>query len=535
MDSIVTSGTSSGTVQLYQEKLFKEDENENLLNSGRRWLGKDLTGTDLTETYYSSMPGIVSNSQITYRFNFVRRSSTPDVLNIYESGILLQQLTVDETAMGDGETGEYANDVPVTVTGGVPQANPNSSVVKITMAPNNQEAQTWLDWMEIYYQRTFVAQNDALVFTTPDTTGTVQYSVSNLSSEARAFDVTNHSAVRKISLVQTGSSCTFQIRQTGGAVRVIAVVGKNGYKTPPSATKVDKYTPNNLHDFQDQVDLIIIAPAEFIAQANRLKNLHQSNDSLNTLVVDIQQVFNEFAGGLPDPLAIREFLQYTQTNWADPKPHYVLLLGNGHYDYKNISTSQKNYIPPWETDYSFETVISYPSDDMFIMLGPDNTYSLALGRIPARNLQDATTSVDKIISYETTAPLDTWRNRITIVSDDGKTSEGDDGSRYTDHSEELAGLDALKNFDQNKIYIVQYPTVNSAGGRRKPDANVAIVDAINSGAVITNYIGHGNERLWAHEAIFTREDNLPQLNNTERLTFVATATAVLDGMTTRMK
>jgi hypothetical protein len=525
MDSIVSSGTSANSVQSYQEKLFVEDEKENLLKSGRRWVGKDFTQRDLTDTYYKSLPGIVSNSQIKYVFDFVRRSSTEDTLSIYESGTLLQQSIMGITAMGDGETGEYAEDLSVTAVGGVPQPNSNSSIVKIVVGTDNLDASfTWLDWMEIYYQRNFEALNDALQFTTPDTTGSVQYTVSNFSSEIRVFDVTGHSAVKQITGSRIASSGAFRIQQTGGSVRKIAVVGKNGYKTPSAAAKVDKYSPNNLHDFQDQVDLIIIAPVEFISEANRLKNLHQSSDSLNTIVVDIQQIYNEFAGGLPDPLSIREFLQYTQNVWTAPTPRYVLLLGNGHYDYKNISTTQRNYIPPWETEYSFMTVSSYPTDDQFIMLGPYNTYSLAIGRIPARNLTDATAAIDKIISYETTAPLDTWRNRITLVSDDGKTSEGDDGSRYTDHSEELAGLDALNNFDQNKIYEVQYPTVNSAGGRRKPDVNIAIVNAINSGTIITNYIGHGNDRQWAHEFVFTRDDNLPQLTNTTRLTFIATAT-----------
>jgi hypothetical protein len=524
MDSIVSPNSTAISMQYFQEKIFKEEEKENLLSSGRRWFGKDFTGSDNTDTYYNSLPGIVSNTQINYVFDFVRRSATTDILNIYETGVLLQQVTMPGTIMGDGETGEYANDLSVTATGGLPQTTPNSSVVKIEVVTSNQDANTWLDWLEIYYQRKFEALNDALLFTTADTTGLVQYSVSNLSSEVRVFDVTDHSGVKQISFNHSVSPCTFQLQQSGGSVREIAVVGKNGYRTPPTATKVNKYTPNNLHDFQDQIDLIIISPVEFISEANRIRDQHQLHDSLNTLVVDIQQIFNEFAGGLPDPLSIREFLQYTQNNWVDPKPRYVLLFGNGHYDYKNISTSQRNYIPPWETLNSFETVDSYPTDDKFVMLGPSNLYALAIGRIPARNLTDATAAADKIISYETTAPLDPWRNRITLVADDGKTSEGDDGSVYTDHSEEISGMDALKSFDQNKIYEVAYPTVNSAGGRRKPDVNIAIDDAINSGTIITNYIGHGNDRLWAHEAVFTREGDLPQLTNKDRLTFIATAT-----------
>ena len=531
MDSIVSANPGSVSEQYFQEKIFVDTSRTNLLGSGRRWFGKKFTATDNTDTYYNSLPGIVSNSQLRYSFNFIRRSATDDILSLYESGTLLQQMTIQNSVLwdgtlGDGEQTQYAEDVPVTVTGGVPKSNPNSSVVKIQVATTNQDSDTWLDWMEIYYQRKFEALNDALLFTTTDAAGSVQYTVSNLSSDVRAFDVTDHSSVKQIKFNQTGSSCTFQLQQASGVVREIAVVGKNGYSTPSAAVKIEKFTPNTLRDVQDQIDFIIISPndKDFLSEANRLKDHRQLHDSLNTLVVNIQQIYNEFSGGLPDPLSIREFLRYTQNNWADPKPRYVLLFGSGHYDYKNISSGQRNWIPPYETEESFATVLSSPSDDKFIMLDPSDSYALAIGRLPVRSSKDAAIAVDKIISYETTSPLDPWRNRITFVADDGKTSVGDDGSLYTDHSEEISEFDALKSFEKNKIYIVEYPSVNSAGGRRKPDANKAIVNAINAGTVITNYIGHGNEQVWAHEWIFVREDNLPQLFNKDRLTFLMTAT-----------
>jgi hypothetical protein len=522
MDSMVSPNPTSTSEQYFQEKIFLDTAHTNLLNTGRRWAGQEFTETDNTHTFYNSFPGIGSSTQVHYVLNFIRRSVSSDVLNIYESGNLLRQRLMNATGMGDGETSQYAEDLSVTATGGVPQSNPNSSVVKIEVVTSNQASNTWLDWLEIYYQRKFEALNDALLFTTRDAAGSVQYSVSNLSSDIRAFDVTDHSNVKQIIFNQTGSSCTFQLQQTAGNVHEIAVVGKNGYKTPSAAIKIEKFIPNNLHDLQDQIDFIIIAPPEFISEANRLKDYRQLHDSLNTVVVNIQQIFNEFSGGLPDPLSIREFLKYTQDHWVSPTPRYVLLFGNGHFDYKNITTTQRNWIPPYEPEESFETVISYPNDDMFIMLGSPDSYTLAIGRLPVRTIKDAAIMVDKLISYDA-ATLDPWRNRITFVADDGKTSEGDDGSRYTDHSEDIAKANALKSYEKNKIYIVEYPTVNSAGGRRKPDANKAIVDAINSGSIITNYIGHGNDRLWAHEAIFTREGDLPQLINKDRLTFTMTA------------
>ena len=76
--------------------------------------------------------------------------------------------------------------------------------------------------------------------------------------------------------------------------------------------------------------------------------------------------------------------------------------------------------------------------------------------------------------------LGPWRNRITFVADDGKTSSGDDGNLHTKQTDSLAERYTPDSFEKRKIYIVEYPTVNSASGRRKPAANADIIDAVQS-------------------------------------------------------
>jgi hypothetical protein len=515
----------------FQEKIFVEQERYNLLNSGRKWVGKLFSGTDNIDTYYNSLPGLVDSLAIRYRFNFLHRSVSVDYLNIYENGQRLYgpMLLPRRTSLTDDIMKSYADNVIANATrnGGVPN---DASVVRIQIENSSQDSKTWLDSFEIFYQRRFEAggNEDVLLFTTADLNGSVLYRVANLSSEIRAFDVTIHDSVKQITQLEFDPLCTFQLQQQSGKIREIAVVGKNGYKIPPAALRIDN---SNLHGVQTPVNFIIISPKEFIPEANRLKSLRESHDSLYTIVVDIDQIFNEFSGGIPDPLAIREFLRYTQNNWIyiTPTmdticPGYVLLFGWGHYDFKNWTTSQRNWIPPYEPEESLVLNTSYPCDDQFVILDSSNLPAIPIGRLPARSLNEAAVIVNKIISYETTASVDPWRNRITYVADDGKTSYGDDGNQYTIPSENLAEIHTSKNFEKIKIYIVEYPTVNGASGRRKPDANKAIVDMMNTGTLITNFIGHGSSRLWAHEAIFTREDDLPKLTNRDRLTFVVAAT-----------
>ena len=530
MDTLSASAVSLPSFKptSFQGKLFVEEEKHNLQNSGRRWVGEKFTYINAIGTYTNSLPGLVATSPITYQFKFLHRSATSDGLDIFENGQLLQNGSKVMESFDIVSSVTYAKEVNINPsrTGGVPN---DASVVKIQVTSNNTNAETYLDWMEIYYQRRFEAVNDILIFTSPDLTGLAQYDISNFSSDVRAFDVTDHSNVKELKYYSAVPSvCTIQLQQTRGSVREIAVVGKTGFKIPAPATKIENTI--NLHNVQSQYDFIIISPPDpdFLSEANRLKTHRESHDSLRTLVVDINQIYEEFSGGIPDILAIREFLRYTQANWMSPVPRYVLLFGWGHFDYKNITTNpnQHNWIPPYETEESLDiTNTSYPTDDEFVLLDSQNSiYSLAIGRLPARSVQEVSVMVNKIISYETTAPVDQWRNNLTFVADDGITSEGDDGTIYTDPTETLAESKSAISFEKNKIYIVEYPTVNSAMGRRKPNANISIDDAINQGTLFTNFIGHGREDLWAHEDIFDQKSDLPKLINRDRLTFVVAST-----------
>ncbi|MGD0590360.1 MAG: type IX secretion system sortase PorU [Bacteroidota bacterium] len=527
MDTLSASAISPSALQPtnFQEKLFVEEEKHNLQNSGRLWVGKLFTDIDNSDTYNNSLPGLVATSPVTYQFKFLHRSATLDYADIFESGQHLGSIAMSSTPMGPYDY-SYATEhlFSATQTGGI--SNSTSSV-KIQVTSNNTDADTWLDWMEIYYHRRFEAVNDVLIFTTPDLEGLVQYDISNFSSDIRAFDVTDHSNVKELKYYSADSTvCTIQLQQTGGSVREIAVVGTTGFKIPATTTKIENTI--NLHNVQSQYDFIIISPTEFLSAANLLKAHRESHDSLRTLVVDINQIYSEFSGGIPDILAIREFLRYTQANWQSPFPKYVLLFGWGYFDYKNISSNQRNWIPPYETEESLDkTNSSYATDDEFILLDSlKSVYSAAIGRLPARSVQEASVLVNKIISYETTAPVDQWRNSFTFVADDGITSDPndpDDGTMFTDPTEALAESNAAKSYEKKKIYIVEYPTVNSALGRRKPNANTAIVDAINQGTLYTNFIGHGNDKQWTHEDIFDRDSDLPKLSNQNNLTFVVAA------------
>ncbi len=194
-----------------------------------------------------------------------------------------------------------------------------------------------------------------------------------------------------------------------------------------------------------------------------------------------------------------------------------MLMGKGTYDYKNIEGFGDNYIPAWETDESLNFVYginSYCSDDFFARVdGEDLKPDLAFGRLTARSINNANDYIDKIIYYEENSERGNWRNLITLVADDGLTSNGNDGSLHTAQSENLANSSIPPSFDLKKIYLADYPAVITGNGRRKPAVNAEIVKTMNQGTLVVNYVGHGNPDVWAHEFVFERGVTIPQLKN----------------------
>jgi hypothetical protein len=528
MDSLVSSTAPGVPVQHVAGRIAVDQDRVNFVNSGRRWVGEPFDVNDATAVFMNSLPGLVPSARVSYRAVFFSRSGTIDTFRVAENDqpVLGPVLMFTSDISSIDQTSNYAYESPVqsfTYSGALPE---NRSVLKFTFGTRNSSAKAWLDWFEIVYRRSMTASNDRLFFPSPDTTAVLEYTVRDLSSRSTlVFDVTDHANVRRVAGVEfdvaDASMCRFRLPQTAGSVRELAVVGGNGFLTPPAPVKVDAPT---LRSFAGQAHFLILAPKEFLEEAERLRAHRQAQDSLKTMVVDVASIYNEFGGGLPDPMAIRDFLAFARANYAGPV-RYALLFGNGHFDYRNIGTSVRNWVPPYETAESNFQILTYASDDYFARLDAGNErISMAIGRLPGRTVAEMRTLVGKIIRYETESPLDPWRNRITFIADDGQTSTTFEGSLHTGQAENLARNYTPATFEQRKIYLVEYPAVNSASGRRKPMVNDAIVDAFNRGTLVMNFTGHGNPRLWTHEAVFTREGSLPRLTNIDRLTFLVAAT-----------
>ena len=496
-----------------------EEEKVNFLSSGKDWYGQSI-GPGSSFTHVNALPGLNSNDAVTYRYNLVSSAASTGSFTVRENGRVIGVHAMPGIG-GDADLYAAAEEFEVNSTSTIPN---NTSQLNFAFSAPSLSANGWIDWVEILYPRSFSAVGNYLHFRSPDTAAVVEYTLQQFTAAPFIFNVTTPSDVRLLSDVR--GAYTFQATERAGNVSEYFAAATGAWKIP---TAVQKITNQDLHGFSAGAEFIIITTPEFRSSAERLKAYREqpAHGNLRTIITDVNQIYNEFGGGLPDISAIRDYLYYDFQTWTR-RPQFVLLFGQGSYDYKGILGARSSYVPTWQSLESRHDVNSYSTDDFFAEFGYTNALSLVLGRISSRSPAEADLVVDKLMRYEDSPARDNWKMRILYVGDDAWTSElGDtpgDGTLHSDQAELLAETFTPEEFEKKKIYIAEYPTVWTAQGRRKPGAYQAIIDQINQGVLIFNYTGHGNPTLLAHESIFVVQTSIPQLTNSNRLSVFFLAT-----------
>lgn len=510
------------TIGLY----FRDDSKINLTESGRDWFMASVearAGFNMV-SFVTKLEELINGKPIVYKVQVASRSAGRNWFVVREGDDELGRIELGTVILGGISSllDFYAvkSGPRKFIYNGI--LRDSRSVLRFYFNWVGEAVAGYIDWFEIIYPRSFRAINDYIAFFSYDTSAIVEYKIFGFSSnDIKLFDVTDFADVKLITGTANAGEFVFQIAQRSGEIMRFIGVGSNGYK---KVSRIERIKNTNLRGELEGADWIVITHPDFLPQARRLAEHRYRKDSLKTLVVDINDIYNEFSCGILDPVAIRDFLKYAFDRWVK-KPFYVLLFGDGDYDYRNVEVKDKNWIPPYESKEGLQQILTYTSDDFYVLLTPDIYIDMSIGRITVQTQEEAEIVVNKIIEYEHNTDFGLWRSTVLFVADDGLTSGGaTDGVIHTFQSETLANYYTPDFIDKRKLYLVAYPTVYTSVGRRKPEASKALVDFINRGVAIVNWIGHGNPYVWAHERVFEIGYTIQNLRNINRLPFIIAAT-----------
>lgn len=505
----------------YTEMLFYEEEKVNafLNGSGRVWFGSGLFPRTFSDNILNNLD---PSGRILYRFGLAHKAAKPGKFSIYEAGNLIKEITVNGTS---SEAARKQDTASISATA---ISKDMRSVLKFEYTNSDMTGSNpYFDWLEIQYPRFFEPINNEIgFFTNPEQLGITEYSINGFSGDITGIDVTNASEpIQLKNLSNVGSMFVF--RSNLQRYKPFKYYISSNYKKPA----IEKVTIRGLRNELSGYELIIVSPREFAKSAEKFRDYRSKRDGISAVIVFTDEIFNEFGSGIADPTAIRDFISFAFFNWV-VKPKYVLLWGDGHYDYKNISTKKPNYIVTYQNinnSDTFEATYSFTSDDYFAQVaGEDVHIDLALGRLTIESDDEGNWMAEKIKIYENESSPDQWRTIATLLADDapqGAKLNTVDADSHTNQSESISNDILPKYLQQKKIYLAEYARLNTPAGVRKPDATNDFLNTINtSGSMLVSWIGHGNPRVWAHEELLERSITIPKMTNLKKLFFTTAAT-----------
>lgn len=527
----VPTDNTTHTVTSFIDYQRHETDSQNLIKSGRYWYGEEF---DVKTSYLINFdfPNMVSGTKAYIETSLAARS------------VIASTFTISSLASSSfisiGSTSTAYNSIYANrgLKGLTPTVSGNQLPVTVSYNKPTSSSVGWLNYIHVNLLRELIFTGSQMKFrdTSNINTGNVaKFEIRQAPSNLRVWDITD--PLNPIGIQGSMNSGTFEFKQQAHQLFQYIAFNGSAYNSVSKFIKVEK---QNLHGISD-VDYIIITHPDFRDQAERLAELHRQVNKLDVVLVEPEQIYNEFSSGKQDPTAIRDFIKYLYDNASlGEEPKYLLLFGDGSYDPLDRIEENTNFIVSFQSRESLHPAYTYVTDDYFGILDNNEGYNgyghldIAVGRFPVSNITQATQMVDKVERYmmknnEIIAsdncsvntggkPFGDWRNQIYLIADD------EDSNLHVDQAENLSNsIGGHKDYNLGKIYLDAFQQESTSGGQRYPDVNLAINQAMVKGSLLINYIGHGGELGWAHERIIGVDD-IKSWKNTYSMPLFVTAT-----------
>lgn len=507
------SGQAALVINKFDDYRVHEEELYSVNQSGRELFGESLEAGGSraipSTSPISKIEGITNDdAKVTMRF-IARPKSTPGLATLSINGQELIRLGF--SPVGNSANDSYIAAIPMsdtTMWTGEKTENP-----RITVSYNKSgDSNVRLDYIRLHVKRELRQYGGYTFFRSIQSIGNAsRFTIENANSNTLVFDVTDGENPLLMETQLNGTELSFTI-PAGEHLREFAAVQTN--QALSGWTKEEGDVKNQDLHACPQIDMVIIAPDAFYAQAERLAERHRNNEknSLSVLVVTPRQIYNEFSSGTPDATAYRRFMKmfYDRNVSEDKKPNYLLLFGDGSYDNRRLTNNWKqisatNMLLTYQSENSVNSG-SYVTDDYFGALKDANfsngPIQLGIGRFPVRTVAEATVVVDKVLNYMDNKITGAWKNRIAFVADDGNVADSFT-SIHMNQANQLGEYirENHPEFLVNKIFFDAYKKNGNY-----PDVRRNIQKQLKDGLLVINYTGHGNTRSWSDEDVLNQSD-----------------------------
>lgn len=491
-------------ISSYNDFAVHEIDEHNLIHSGAEWYGEVFS--DVVEhTIVFDLPHRDVSKIVHINGDFAAKSTITSNFLVNVNGEDIFQRPI--TAVPSNSLTKYANAGSRTVwfeSNVIPDLN-----VTITYDKPENNAKGWLNFIELNFMNHLRFDGKSFRFRNLESAGAgniSEFLIENATDSFTVWNIDHPYSPQSIELSFNNGMASFTVNTDS----ILEFIGFDPatYKIPQMIGALEN---QNLHAIAS-AEFLIVSHPDFIDQAQRLKALHEEIDGMEVVVAEVNQIYNEFSSGSPDPAAVRDFARMVYLRSGNPPAlKYLMLFGDGSYDPKNRIPNNRNFIHAYQSKQSLWPTATYVTDDFYGMMDPsegvdaNGNVDLGIGRLPANTPEEAKLLVDKIESYMRMRPeiQGHWRNSLCFIADDE-----DYNLHFYQADTILNGVIERnnQNVNINKIYLDAYPQQTTASGQFYPEVNQAINDQVNEGTLIVNYTGHGGEFGLAAEKIMLISD-----------------------------
>lgn len=401
--------------------------------------------------------------------------------------------------------------------------------VTIQFVNSNASALAWLNYIEITTPSELVMTGSYMgirSLVNRNTTNPVRFLLRNTTASTQIWDVTDLAAIQRMPTTMVDDQLAWVGTQADGVHEYIAV-NTDGTKFV-QAEVVGEVKNQNLHALNN-IDYIIICPEGYEDVSEDLAKAHEAKQAITYAIVTDQQVYNEFSSGTPDATAYRwlmKMLYDRAKNGIGQQPRWLLLMGHGTFDNRKLlRNSGTSLLLTYQSKNSVNEIKAYATDDYFAYLDDNEgtidtqgRMDIGVGRLPVESLDEARTTVDKLIQYIRNEQTGKWKNQLVYLADDGENGT------HTETAEKSAELVRIKNpdFIVHKIFLDAYPQEVNASGESYPLAKNRVLNLLKNGVLFFNYSGHGGYNAITNESILNLKDIAGMTNKNQAFWLFAT-------------
>ncbi len=384
----------------------------------------------------------------------------------------------------------------------------------------SQSDEIRVNWFDLEYYRYNITNGDNFIFeSNPEQNGKIVFQVWQWQRDNIKVYIPSRSKIINNAKILNDQFKSVLFVDTLDQRTEYFCASSDYYLSPDS---IKGRNSSDLRNPSNGADYIIITRHDFMNAAQRLAELRRNQypDSSITnprvMIVDVDQIYDEFSYGMLNPQSLRDFVSYAFQNWVQPAPAYVVLFGDMSHDYRHIlADSRPDFIP--SIPFYADTYGEAQSDNLIVSVaGNDLVPDLAIGRMSCETPEEADILMDKLENYPED-PGKEWKKDIMLAAS-GVTMDDEIHMHFNEAANRLAQSFLIPNgFHPSRVY--NYPL--TAADSMYLGGGPQIRSEIDQGVILGNYYGHGGGYQW--DLIFTNDD-IQQLNNPGRLPVIVSVT-----------